>query len=398
MSIRRVLLPFLVVIVGVGAAAVLIATGPRVEMRAPEQVAPVVRTVTAEPRTVRLSVNTHGTVVPRTESDLVPEVSGRVVEVSPALASGGFFVEGDVLLRIDPLDYEVALEQARAGLARAESELLNARKDLKRQSNLKQRNATSEAQRDDSANRARVGEATVREANARLSRARRDLARTAIVAPYDGRVRSEQVDVGQFVNRGAPVAKIFAVDFAEVRLPIHDEELAFLDLPMLGEVVGSVPVPVTLRARFAGEDHEWQGLVVRTEGELDPRTRMVNAVARVADPYAVGEGKPPLSVGLFVDAEIHGTHFKDVIELPRQALRGEGRVFVVDATNQLRFRDVDVLRVSRDRVFLSAGVSAGERVCVSPVQATEDGMLVRLAPTEAETRTVLTPLEETTAS
>ncbi len=375
---RKVLAALAILLGGFGLAALLLATGPKVEPRPPELAAPLVRVVDAVPETVRLRVRAHGTVVPRTESELVPEASGRVIDMSPSLVSGGFFSEGDILLRIDPLDYEVALEQARAGLARATSDLADAKKDHARQSDLAERHATSAALRDDAVNRLRVAEAGLREARAVLSRAERDLERTEVLAPYDGRVRAEHVDVGQFVTRGIAVATIYAIDYAEVRLPIHDEELAFLELPLLYDGESSTKtVPVTLRARFAGTQHEWQGEVVRTEGELDPRTRMVIVVARVPAPYAKSTGRPPLAVGLFVEAEITGAQAEGVTVLPRSVLRGDGRVLVVDNDDRLHFRDVEVLRLARNEVYLSAGIERGERVCLSPLEGAVDGMRVR---------------------
>jgi len=391
---RRVIVPIVIALFGFGLAALLLATGPKVEPRAPDVVAPLVRVLDVAPENVRLRVSTYGTVVPRTESELVPEISGRVLWVSPALVSGGFFERGQPLLRVDSLDYDVALEQSRAGLARAESELSNAEKDYGRQLDLAQQRVASDAQRDDATNRLRVAEASLREARALLARAERDLARTEIVAPYDGRVRSEQVDVGQFVNRGSSIARIYAVDYAEVRLPIPDEELAYLDLPLVreGETL-SEPAPVLLRAKFAGAFHEWQGEVVRTEGELDPRSRMVNVVARVKDPYAQPGGRPPLSVGLFVRAEILGPMADDVVVLPRSAMRGSGSVLVVDPDDRLRFRDVDVLRVAPDEVLLRGGLERGERVCVSPLDTAVEGMRVRVGEPEAPVAPLAAPYE-----
>ena len=150
---NRAMTPLAILLGGFALAALLIATGPRVEQRAPDRAAPLVRVVEARPQTVQLHVRAHGTVVPRTESELVPEASGRVLEISPSLVSGGFFQQDEVLLRIDPLDYEVALEQARAGLARATSDLADARKDHDRQSDLSKLQATSDAQRDDRSER-----------------------------------------------------------------------------------------------------------------------------------------------------------------------------------------------------------------------------------------------------
>ncbi len=377
---KKVVLPLIIVLLGFAAAALLIVSGPTLEPKPAPATAPLVRVVQAQPQTLQLSARTHGTVVPRTESDLIPEIDGRVVEVAPSLVSGGFFRKGELLLRVDPVDYNVALETARAGVARANSDLENAQRTLARQRNLMTRGATSDAQRDDAFNRVQVSEAAQREAKARLNRARRDLERTRLVAPYDGRVRTEQVDVGQFVKRGNPVATIFAVDFAEVRLPIQDEELAYLDLPLTQSSGDTSPAnsPVILRARFAGQDHEWEGAVVRTEGELDPTTRMVHVVARVAEPYKTTDARPPLSVGLFVEAQIMGKTLPNLVRLPRAAMRGESRVLVVDDESRLRFREVVVLRNDRDEVLIQAGLQAGEWVCVSPLQSTADGMRVRV--------------------
>jgi RND family efflux transporter MFP subunit len=217
--------------------------------------------------------------------------------------------------------------------------------------------------------------------------AERDLARTEVRAPFDGRVRDERVDVGQFVSRGVSVGTLYAVDFAEVRLPVPDEELAFLDLPLVwpGELPAGEGPEVRLVARFGGDEHEWLGRVVRTEGEIDPRSRMVHVVARVEDPYGrrAAAGRPPLAVGLFVQAHIRGKLARAVALLPRAALRESGQVLVVDAAGRLRFRDVDVLRAQRDEVVIRAGLADGERVSLSPLTTVVDGMRVRVAPPQS---------------
>ncbi len=384
---KRILLPLIILIAGFGLAAVLIKTGPVLEIRTPQIIAPLVYVMTASPAEVQLSTSTYGTVAPRTESELIPEVSGRVVEVSDSMVSGGFFSEGDLLLRIDALDYEVALEQAKAGLARAQSDLANAKRAHARQLDLSSKQSTSDAQKDDALNRYRIAEATLREWRARLSRARRDLARTKILAPYDGRVRTERVDIGQFINRGTSVAMIYATDIAEVRLPIHDEELAFLDLsliPMSEKV--ERPINVILRSRFGGEEHEWFGKIVRTEGELDPKTRMINLVASVSNPYATLGNRPPLSVGLFVEADIQGSKVDNVVVLPQIAIRNRNQVYVVDTSDRLRFRDVEVLRVNQGNVYIKSGLADGERVCTSTLESALDGMLVRVHINESDSR------------
>jgi RND family efflux transporter MFP subunit len=210
--------------------------------------------------------------------------------------------------------------------------------------------------------------------------------RTEIRAPYDGRVRNEKVDVGQFVNRGAAIAMIYATDISEVRLPINDQELAFIDLSLAaGGIDSNEPVTVTLKADFAGAEHAWQGAIVRTEGELDPRTRMMHVVAQVQRPYEQSQGRPPLAVGLFVEAEIHGATFDDIVVLPRIALRPNSHVYIVDKEGKLRFRKVDVLRIVEEEVFIRAGLERGELVCISPLDTALDGMPVRIPDTIADT-------------
>jgi RND family efflux transporter MFP subunit len=380
--LKRLVLPLVIILVGIGLAAMLLMTGPTLTPKPMEPLKPLVRIQTVALEDVALSSLTHGTVAPRTESELVVEVAGRVISVNPALVSGGFFSAGEELLQIDPLDYELALEQARAGIAQAQSDLANARRASIRLDSLGEKQLTSVAQQDDAVNRMRIAEATLRSSDAQLARAERDLARTRIRAPYEGRVRSERVDIGQFVNRGNAIATIYATDYAEIRLPINDDELAFLDLPLGPPIKGAQTIPATevsITARFAGREHRWAAQVVRTEGELDPQTRMINIVARVESPYAPAEGRAPLAVGLFVDAEIHGRLARGVAVLPRSAVRPGNQVLVVDSDDRLLFRAVTVLRMVGEQAYISAGLETGERVCISPMDNALQGMSVRIA-------------------
>jgi RND family efflux transporter MFP subunit len=378
-------------ILGAAALAVLLLYMARrtPEDRVQHDMAPLVRVIAAEPAPYRFSVTAHGSVSPRTESDLIPQVSGEVVWISPSLAAGGFFERGDVLARVDPADYRVDRETARAAVARAESEHGRAEKERDRQLRLAKSSVASESRIDDAENAFRVAEASFREARARLERAERDLARTELTAPYRGRVRSEQVDIGQFVTRGASIAKLYAVDYAEIRLPVPDRDLAYLDVPLIPRIRADAEAPaipgarVAISAEFAGRLHHWEGTLVRTEAELDPRSRMVHLVARVADPYGLeagqeGELTAPLAVGLFVQAVIEGQAIDQAFIIPRHALREGNRVWVVDAENQIHFRDVEVLRTERENVILGSGLVKGERVCTSPLAAAINGMKVRI--------------------
>jgi RND family efflux transporter MFP subunit len=389
----KALVPLAIVAVAVLVVAIVIATKPGVEAGPVRVNAPLVSVIEVQPRELQFSVQTQGTVVPRTESDLIPQVSGEVIWVSSRLVSGGFFEAADPLLRIDPSDHRVELEAARAVVARTKSEFARAKTEIERQRSLAVQGVASQARIDDAEEAFQVTEAELREQTAKLARAERDLDRTEIRAPYQGRVRSEKVDVGQFVSRGVSIGRLYATDYAEVRLPLPDRDLFYLDIPFNlsgeraasdGDPTETQPGPeVQLRAEFAGEPRTWVGRIVRTEGEIDAKSRMVHLVARVEDPYGQSgaTGSAPLAVGLFVDAEIQGRKVENVFVLPRTALRtdaGSDLVYVVDTGDRLRFKTVDVLRAKRDDVVIGGGLRPGDRVCVSPLAAAVDGMAVRI--------------------
>jgi RND family efflux transporter MFP subunit len=302
-------------------------------------------------------------------------VSGRVEWISPSLVNGGYFEQGQALLRLEATDYRSALTRAEAHLDRAEAEFEHAQYEYQRLKSLEARQLASKSQMENSLRAFRVAEASLQEARAAMEQAMRDLERTALTAPFDGLVRREAVDVGQFVSRGSPVATVYASDQAEVRLPIADRQLAFLNLPVdhRGELPAEQQPRVTLRAEYAGRSLEWQGTIVRTEAQIDTASRMVHVVARISN-----AAQPvPLNVGLFVNAEIEGLLADDIVVLPRTALRDGDRVLVVDGENNLRYREIEPLRLYKDEVLIQAGLAAGERVCVSPLQTAVDGMPVQ---------------------
>jgi len=382
--ILKVLLPLVVLATGALAAKLLIDSRAEPETRIPDALPPLVNVLPVMLKDVELTVTSQGTVSPRTESELVPEVSGRVTEISPSLISGGFFEAGEILLRIDPDDYKQALIQTKASVTRAELRL--ALEEAEAEVALEE----WEQLGDDDASPLTLrvpqvadAKAAVAAAKAAVERAERDLNRTEVRAPYAGRVRNKSVNVGQFVVRGIAVATIYAVDYAEIRLPLPDDQLAFIDLPLdyRGGRSARTRLRVILRARFAGRVHEWDGTIVRTEGEIDPRSRMVHAVAQVKDPYgSAGRGdRPPLAAGLFVEAEILGRRAENIAVIPRAALREGNHVLIVDDDERLRFREVQVLRNMRNEVYLSSGLAEGERVVVTPPASVSDGMRVRVA-------------------
>ncbi|MDE3001510.1 MAG: efflux RND transporter periplasmic adaptor subunit [Gemmatimonadota bacterium] len=385
----KALLPVAVVAFGALSAYVLISARSEVVVAPPQVPPPLVRAMHVEIRNVQLTVNAQGTVAPRTKTSLVSQVAGQIISVSPAFANGGFFKAGDVLLAIDPRDYELAVDrakavvaQARVRLAREEEEAELARQEWQRLGNGE---ATDLALRKPQLEDAR---AALQAARASQEQARLALDRTRIRAPYEGRVLSKIVDLGQYVNPGAHVARIYAVDYAEIRLPVPHEQLAYLDLVYnaRSELEPASRPKALVHAVFAGAPHTWEGEIVRIEGEIDARTRMVNLVARVDAPYNQDDdpARAPLFAGLFVEVEILGRVARDVAVVPRTALRGAGQVLVVDEDSRLRFRGVDLLRLEAENALIRSGLDGGERVCISTLDAVVEGMQVRILGPEDE--------------
>jgi RND family efflux transporter MFP subunit len=395
----RWLLPLAVVASGLFVFWLLLATKDVPKKSEPTILSPLVRVMTAQPEDVRLMVTARGTVIPRTESDLVAEVRGRVVEGSPHLVEGGFFDAGDVLLRLDDREYRIALDRAAANVELRQSEARLASADARRRRELESRGAASSADLEQFESRELVAKAALQEARAAREQAELDLERTVVRAPFDGRVRERNVDVGQFVAPGAKLGRIFAVDYSEVRLPIRIDELVYLDasLDFAGTAAGFEGAPVVLSARLGGRDLTWNARIERAEAAIDEQTRMLSLVARVDDPYRLAdesrdrdaeaeadaepafenEAKTTLPPGLFVTAEIEGRLVEDVFVLPLMALRDGNQVFVHDSDGRLRVRDVSVMRRDRDRVVIEDGIEAGEEIVISPLRIYSEGMELR---------------------
>ena len=387
-GILKALLPVIIIVVAGLGAIRMIMNRPPVETLTPVIEPPGVRVYEVTLRDVPLAVASQGTVQPRTESQLVPEIAGRVTWVAPSFAEGGFFEAGDVLVEIDPFDYEQALVSARSQLAQARLRLAEEEAEAevaqREWETLGRGDPRELALRKPQLEDAR---ASVAAAEAGVERATRDLQRAEIVAPYAGRVRTKNVDIGQYVRVGDNLATVYAVDIAEIRLPLPDDELAYLDLPLSYRGVERQAQPdVTLRATFAGEAHTWNGRIVRTESEIDSVSRMVHAIAEVENPYAPGPNpnRPPLAVGMYVEADISGRTARDVAVLPRQALRGRDQILMVTPDDRLSFRTVDVLRTSTESVIVGTGLQAGELVVISPLDTPTDGMRVQLADAEPD--------------
>lgn len=379
--IRRSL-PLLILGGGLFIYVYLHKTAPVAERRTPPEPLIKVEAIRLQPEPYRIRLESQGTVRARTESTLIPEVSGRVLRIAPNFREGGFFSEGDVLLEIDPSDYETAvvvaesaLAEARVRLAEEEAQAVQARLDWERLGGTEEPPELVLREPQLALARARL-----RAAEANLANARRDLERTKIRAPYAGRVLSKRADVGQVVSPGAVMAEIYAVDYAEIRLPLTIDQYSMLDLSSTDsdyQQESPASTPVTLSARFGPDMVTWTGRIVRVEGSVDTRSRQFYVVAQVDEPYGRQQAQP-LKVGLFVEAEIQGKVLKDVYRLPRTALREDTFVLTLDEENRIRRVAVDPLWSDAEEViFRNETIEPGTLVSLTQMALAIDGMEVK---------------------
>jgi len=376
----RILVPVAVLAASAAVVGWLMSTRPEAQLRKPPTSIQAVDVVRLARTNYQVVLTSQGTVRPRTESTLKPEVSGRIVSVSPSFRDGGFFEEGEVLLTIDPRDYETAVVVARANVKLKESEL-----ELERAQHEQARENWSLLGDGDDPSPLTLREPQLAEAlsdlesaRARLEQAERDLERTQIRAPYAGRIQRKSVDVGQVVTPGNDLAALFAIDVVEIRLPLPNDQLDFIRLPEEyrggGESVEVDRPRVILRGDYGSRNVTWTGEVVRAEGAYDAQTRELFVIAQVDDPYARRRGdNPPLKVGQFVSAEIQGERLANVFVIPRTAVRSDGEVLIVDNQSRIHRRRVEEVRRDKTHVVVREGLSEGEDLCTTPLIFAADG-------------------------
>ncbi len=374
----------LLILSGVIAAAVIMNTSPQTAQYEEIAAPPVVHIVTVQPQRLRMEVRSQGRVAAQTEIDLVSGVSGNIVKVAPAFVSGGFFNQGDLLIAIDPAEYDLRIAQAQARVMEAQYQLTREEAEAEQARDEWQQLG----QGDPGPLNLRIPQ--LREKRAKLAAEQEELKnarllrqRTEIRAPFSGRVRSKNVGLGQFIHSGAILGRIYSSDLAEVRLPLTTGEFALIGFWDLAQFAQPIPdVPVQLTADYQGRWHTWPARLVRSEGVVDPDTGMIAAVAQVQDPFALQANKKdavaavPLPVGLFVEAVIAGRWLEDLIVIPVSAVFSGQRVVIVDDGNRLRFRNVEILKIEREQVIVAAGLTAGERVLVSGLLHPVEGMAV----------------------
>jgi RND family efflux transporter MFP subunit len=356
----------------------------------------------------QMTVQGFGTVQPRVQVQVVPQISGKVIECHPQLVNGGFFKANEALVVIEQADYELAVESAAAAVAQAEVQVEQekAEADVAK----KEWEKLRPGEQPDSVlvfrePQIRNAQAQLNAAKARLAKAELDLDRTRITMPFDGRVVSTNIDLGQFITTGSPIATVYRTDLLEVAVPLEDSELAWFDVPLNGNGDTSSVTKADLHASFAGGEHHWKGQLVRTEGQIDPKSRMVHVVAQVKDPFKMKNSEPPLVPGMFVRVEIQGKEVRDVFRVPRYAVRNGNTVWLgqeisednetvesdknkevagappqpmTTAKYELHIQPVSIVRMDKQFAYVAEGLQDGDIVITSPLETVVDGMSIRV--------------------
>ena len=362
----RKLLIFGILAAAIAVAVLMAQMRPEPPKKETADLHPLVEVLVLENMTANFEVSSQGTVLPRTETVLSAEVQGTITSISPKFIAGGVFDANEVLMRIDPTNYAVAVKQAEALVKQREIEHDGASK-------LRSQGYRAEAEYASAV-------AALATAEADLVRAKRNFEQTYIRLPYEGIVRAKEADLGQFVNPGTRLGVVFATDYAEVRLPLTDSDLAFVDLPNTAEISesgGANGPMVSLVAIQKGKSVEWPAQIVRTEGVVDEKSRVTYAVAQVVDPYQRHSDGASLPMGTFVSATIRGSTAENVIRVPRAVLRGSKELIFVDDENKLRIREVDIVRSDSTYIYVGSGAEVGERVVVTALETPVNGMAVR---------------------
>jgi len=357
-----------------------------------EVVAPLVRVRTLQAQDVPMTVQGYGEVSPKVRVDIIPEVSGKVVFIHSELRSGGIVPANEKIVQIDSRDYELAVRQAAATVAEAQvrldtevAEAEVARREW-RQLHPETEPTSPLVFREPQIGRARAG---LESAEAQLATAELRLERTAIYLPFDVLIANESVDLGQYVGVGQPLATAYGIEAFEIEVPLEDEDLAWFDVAQtsisLRDAAGERRVQADVQAEFGDQTHLWNGYVTRMTGQVDRMSRMVPVVVEVRKPLDGAGERPPLLPGAFVKVLIGGRTLENAMAVPRDAIHGEDRVWLVNE-GRLHIVSLDIVRTDGAFAYVTGGIPDGAAIIVSALDSPVDGMAVRVpeAATEEE--------------
>jgi RND family efflux transporter MFP subunit len=381
-QLRYVLTPIAIILLAIICLIIFAILSPKPAKKPVIIKAPLVEVREIERQNVRFVITSQGSVLPRTQTNLVSEVSGQIISVNNKFNVGGFFTKGEVLLTIDDSSYQVGLLQAQSRLDAAKAALVEeqARKDQAED----EWKLTGKSVSDAPILALRLpqlqkAKADVKAAMADVADAELKLARTKITAPYDAIVKEKQVDIGQYVSMGSALAKTFAVDYAEVRLPIKQRDVGFLNLPKINQSEDQLS-NVEIFYQLSGTEHTWTSYLTRYEGEVDSRSRVHYVIAQVDDPYGVlsSNERKELRIGTFVNANISGKELSDIVVIPRDALHGASKLYLVDADNKLHIQEINILRNDANYVYSRDSFSEEHRLVTTQMETPVEGMAVRI--------------------
>lgn len=374
---------FLPLIVGaflVGGAWLLMknppSSGPR---QAPPTPKVTVQVETLQSKPFQVSLNSYGEARAATQSLLVSQVSGQIVEVSEGFRSGGVVNKGDILVRIDDRDYRAEVQAAEANLMEAERVVVEERARAK-QAELDWQTLGRKDQPNDLVLRKPqllAAEAKFKAAQANLNKAQLALERTQIRAPFNGRILEHKVDVGQFINTGTAVAEVYANQYVEVRLPICNCDLDFIDLDRVGH---DNPPSVTFYSSLS-DDRQWQGRLTRVESAIDNLSRQLHVVGRI-DGQLGEETASGIKIGEYMTASIEGSVVPNAIVIPNKAIYQASFVYVVE-NGALQRRNIDIAWQDSERALISQGLLSGDILVTTPLGQVTSGTRVNIAETAA---------------
>jgi len=359
---------------------------PQAEKTAVKSKPPLAEFIIANLKPEIVTVSSQGSVKAKTEIKLIAEVSGRITKIAKLKFVGGFFKKGDLLLSIDDTDYRLAMSRAQAQVAAAKQQLIKveieatqAKFDLQ-QIGRDPSKSTAYALREPQLIEAK---ASLQAAQADLEISRLQMQRTQVIAPFDGRVVSKQIDIGQYVSAGTLLADIYSTEMLSVRLPLSLAQTELLGIKLRAGHEFFDALKIKLFSEYAKQRYQWDAQFSHTEGEIDVRNRLVYLVAEVVpvnNKQGVNKQQPALTPGMFVKAALSGLE-KKLIKLPRSALRNNSHVWLIGDDNKLIIQAVNVLTKDRHYFYLSAEQNqtellVGAKVVISSIDYPIDGMLL----------------------
>lgn len=383
-SLWVIVAPYLIVIVGIATCSTLVNTAPDASKKEAHDSRPLVKVEEAKLGDHPLTIHAFGTVMPSQQVTLQAEVGGRVIWQSEELIPGGRFAKGERMIKVDPRNYQAALQQQSAQLGRTqmEYELEQGRQQIAQ----REWRIMGKEEKSDLALRGpqvRTAEANLEAAQSGLKRARLDLTRTTLEAPFDAIVQSEMVDVGQLVAPQAPLATLAGTDRAWVQVSVPTDRLRWIGLDGFGS---SAQPEAVVQYESGGGQHKRRGKVTRLLGDLDPSGRMARLLVELDDPLSMSEANKsvaPVFFGSYVEVQIKGQTLQNGIRVPRRALREGNRLYVAK-DGKLEIRKVTPAWRETKHVILQDGIRAGERYVTSRIATAIPGMKIRTVTAKEE--------------